>query len=89
MIGVRITSAQVMTHEELASGEIIGASHNDSREWISLLAVICAILATIPSALIYQGELGDLRSTWVDDIGQDTVYFAAIPTRWSNNKIGR
>ncbi len=26
---------------------------------------------------------------WVNDIGQDTIYFAAIPTRWSNNKIGR
>ena len=89
MIGVGITSARVMTHEELASGEIIGASQDGSREWVSLLAAICAVPATIPPALIYQGESGDLRSTWVDDIGQDTVYFAATPTGWSNNKIGR
>ncbi len=32
MIGVGIISARVMTHEELASSEIIGASQDGSRE---------------------------------------------------------
>ncbi len=73
MIGVGITSARVMTHEELESGEIIGASQDCNREWVSLLAAICAVATTVPPALIYQGELGNLRSTWADDIGQDTV----------------
>ncbi len=30
-----------------------------------------------------------MKNTWTDDIGQDTVYFAATPTSWSHNKIGR
>ncbi len=89
IIGAGITSARLMTYEELASSEIIGASQDGSREWISLLAAICVVSATIPPSLIYQGESGDLRNTWVDDIGQDTVYFAATPTGWSNNEIGR
>lgn len=80
MIGAGITSAQVMTHEELKGGEIIGASQHSNREWVSLLAAICAVAAPIPTALIYQGGSGNLRSMWVDDIGQDTVYFAATPT---------
>ncbi len=38
------------------------------------------VSAIITLALIYQGELSDLKSTWVDNIGQDMVYFAVIPT---------
>lgn len=48
MIGIGITLARVMTHEELVSGEIIGASQDGSKEWVSLLAAICAVPATLP-----------------------------------------
>lgn len=51
-----------MTHEKLASGEIIETSQNNSREWILILTIICVVLAIIPLTLIYQGELSDLRS---------------------------
>lgn len=67
----------------------IGASQDGNREWVSLLPAICVVASTISPALVYQGELGDLRDMWTDDIGQDTTYFAATHTGWSNNKIGR
>ena len=89
MIGVGITAAQVMTLEKMRSGEIIGASQDGNREWVSLLAAVCAVAIKIPPVLIYQGESGDLRDSWVEDVGDDTVYFAATPTGWSNNGIGR
>lgn len=89
MIGVGITSIQVMTHEELKSSEIIGASQDGNKEWVLLLTAIYAIASTIPPALIYQERSGNLRDIWTDDIGQDTTYFTAIPTGWSSNKIGR
>ncbi len=89
MIGVGIIAARVMTHEELKSGGIIGSSQDGNQEWVSLLAAICAVAATVPATLIYKEESGNLRNTWTDDIGQDTVYFAATRTGWSNNKIGR
>lgn len=54
-----------------------------------LLAAIRVVASTLPLALIYQGESSDLRDMWTDDIVQDTTYFAATPTGWSNNKIGR
>ena len=63
IIEVGITSAWVMTHEELASSKIIEASQDGSREWISLLAIIYMVSVTIPLALIYQGESSNLRST--------------------------
>ena len=76
MIGVGITSARVMTLEEMRSREIIGVSQDRNREWVSLLAAICVIAMKIPPVLIYQGVSGDLRDSWVEDVGDDTIYFA-------------
>ncbi len=52
MIGVSIIAARVMTYEELKSGKIVGLSHDGNREWVSLLAAICAVAATVPPTLI-------------------------------------
>ncbi len=89
MIGVGIIAARVMTYEQLKSREIIGSSQDGNRKWMLLLAAKCAVAATVPPTLIYKGESGDLRNTWTNDIGQDTVYFAATLTGWNINKIGR
>ena len=53
MIRVGITSARVMTLEEMRSGEIIRVNQDGNREWVSLLAAICAIAMKIPPVLIY------------------------------------
>ncbi len=89
MIGVGITAKRVMTLQEMRSRKIIGASQDVNRQWVSLLAAVCAIAMQIPPVLIHQGESEDLIESWVADVGDDTVYFAAISTRLSNNSIGR
>lgn len=63
------------------------ASQDGNKEWVLLLAAICAVAMKILPVLIYQRESGDLRDIWVDDIGDDTVYFTATPTGWNNNNI--
>lgn len=60
MIGVGQAVKRILTREELRNGEIIGASQDGNREWVSLLAAICAVADVIPPALIYQGECGNL-----------------------------
>lgn len=87
MIGVGQAVKRILTREELRSGEIIGASQDRNREWVSLLAAIFALANVVPPALIYQGDSGDLRDSRVDDLGNETVHFAATPTGWSCNKI--
>lgn len=61
--------------------EIIGVNQDRNRKWILLLAVICAIVMKIPLVLIYQGESGDLRDSRIEDVSNNTIYFAAIFTR--------
>jgi len=48
---------------QLKDKKIIGASQDGSREFISLLACICADGTAIPPALIYQGTSRDLQDT--------------------------
>ena len=89
IIGVGQAVKRIMTREELRSGEIIGASQDGNGEWVSLLAAICAVANVIPPALVYQGESGDLRDSWIEDLGEEKVHFAATPTGWSCNNIGQ
>jgi hypothetical protein len=41
----------------------MGASQDGSREFISLLACICADGTFLPLALIYKGDLADLQDS--------------------------
>lgn len=52
-----------MTYKELKNNEIIGASQDNNREWVLLLAAICVFTSTLSLALIYQGESGNLKNT--------------------------
>src|SRR4051812_37528704 len=56
-----------MTREAYERGRIVSASQDGSREFISLLACICADGTAIPPALIYQGTSGDTQDTWLED----------------------
>jgi hypothetical protein len=51
---------------------------NGSREFITLLACICANMTALPATLIYQGKSQDLIDTWLDDLEEyNIIYFAS------------
>jgi hypothetical protein len=54
---------RVMTKQAYDSGKITAAKQDGSREFISLLASICADSTKIPPALIYKGASGDLQDS--------------------------
>ena len=56
---------------------------------VSVLASIYVIPDVIPSTLIYQGESGDLRDSWIENLGEEKVHFVATLTSWSCNSIGQ
>lgn len=63
-----------MALEKLRSREIIGASQDGYREWVSLLAAIYAIAMKIPPTLNYHLELGRyLRDIEVKDVDDKTI----------------
>src|SRR5450432_1869350 len=77
-----------MSREALKAARITKVATDGNREFISLLACISADGTTLPPALIYQGKSNDLQSSWLDEIGNDSVYFVASENRWSCNSLG-
>ena len=60
-----------------------------SREFISILAYICADGTHGPPTLIYQGKSFDLQSSWVEDVDEkEEAYFAASVNGWTTNSLG-
>ena len=80
MIGVKQAVKCLMIREELRSSKIIRASQDGNREWVSLLAGICARRNVIPPAFIYQRKFENLKDSWIEDLGEEKVHSAVTST---------
>jgi hypothetical protein len=63
MIGVLGCSKQVFSRRMWGKKEVTAALQDGSREWITLLAAICADGEALPPCLVYAGVSGTLQST--------------------------
>ena len=80
---------RIMTTEALLSGRIKFATQDGSREFLSLLACICADGTYLPPSLIYKSESGSLQDTWLEDWNlEETAYFSATTNGWSCSELG-
>jgi len=68
----------------------MGTMQDGSREFISLLACICADGSAIPPGLIYQGESKDMMDSWLQDFdhSKDNAWFTVSEKGWTDNSIG-
>ena len=63
MIGISKATKRIISISSVKRGQLLGSVQDGCREFISLLACICADGKTdsvLPPALIYQAETGDL-----------------------------
>ena len=89
LIGITRIMKRIMTKEAYDNGKITKAKQDGSREFISLLASICADGTKIPPALIYKGTSGDLQDTWLDDLKErEYAWFTSSANGWSSNALG-
>jgi hypothetical protein len=88
-VGITGRSKRVFSKAAWQHKEKTQALQDGSREWITVIAAVCADGKTLPPALIFQGTKG-LQSTWVDDIeaGEHGVFLGHSPSGWSNNDLG-
>jgi hypothetical protein len=89
IIGLTTRTQRIMSLEAFRSGRIQFALTDGNREFVTLLACICADGTKIPVGLIYKGESHDLQDTWVEEVDDsDDVYFAASENGWTCNSLG-
>ena len=90
LIGICNKMRRIVSIRALRSKKLLGASQDGSREFISLLAGICADGTAVLPALIYQGKSGDLMDSWIEDFdhSRQLAYFAASQKGWTNENLG-
>jgi DDE superfamily endonuclease len=89
VIGLGSASKRIMARQALESGRILGASQDGSREFISLIASICADGTYLPPTLIYKGQSHDIQDTWLEEFSEsETAYFGCSDAGWSNDSLG-
>jgi len=69
---------------------LLGTGQDGSREWITLLATICADGSSLPPALIYKAVSGDLQDSWLQDYDpqEHPCWFASSPNGWTSDELG-
>jgi hypothetical protein len=66
------------------------AIQDGSRQWVTVLASICADETTLPPGIIYDGKNGNIRDTWVHEISEEKhqVFVASSDSGWTNDDLG-
>jgi len=90
MLGVLTRSKRVFSRRLYEEGKIKAHIQDGSREWITLLACICADGSYIEPSLIYQSASGSIQDSWLQafDPNDQRAYFSSSPSGWTNNDIG-
>ena len=68
MIKIAKALKRIMFRKVYNNKQIKAIKQDGFREFISLLATICADGIKLSPALIYKGALGDSQDTWVKDL---------------------
>ena len=90
MIGVLGRTKRVFSKQSWVKKGVRAPIQDGNREWITVLACVCADGSALPPGLIYQAKNGAIRDTWVADItaGEHPVHVTSSPSGWTNNDIG-
>jgi hypothetical protein len=89
MLGILTRSKRVFSRRLYEEGKIKAHIQDGNREWITLLACICADGSALAPALIYQSASGSIQDTWLQAMRpEDRVYISSSPSGWTNNDIG-
>jgi len=67
--------------------KLLGFGQDGARNWITLIATICADGSSLPPALIYKAVSGNLQDTWLQDYKPDEhpCWFASSPNGWTSD----
>ena len=63
LIGQASATQRIMAREAFQQGRITHAAQDGNREFITLLACVCADTTYLPPSLIYKGESGLMQDT--------------------------
>jgi hypothetical protein len=90
MIGITTRSKRVFSQRQWERKEVTAALQDGSREWVTLLATVCADGTALPPGIIYQSDNSTLQAPWVAEIDTEKhdCFVSSSPSGWTNNELG-
>lgn len=87
--GILTMMERIFTKELWENGFLKGAGTDGNREWITVLAAICADGSWVPPALIYPAKNEAIMDSWLQDFDpeHDKCYFTSTETGWTNDQV--
>jgi hypothetical protein len=89
LIGTTSRSKRIFSRALWERKEVTSAIQDGSREWITVVATICADESLLLPAIIFEGKR-TLQSAWVDNIEarKHGVFLSTSPSGWTNDALG-
>jgi hypothetical protein len=90
MLGVITRSKRVFSRSSFEAGRRGTLIQDGNREWITLLACICADGSHLDPAVIYQSDASTIQDSWLQAFNPEDqkARFCSSPSGWTNNEIG-
>ena len=89
-IGVIGKSKRIFDKKLYGQKQYRQSLHDGNREWVTLLATICADGSTLPPGIIFAAAGRAVQASWVSSIDpkKHSVHFTTSPNGWTNNDLG-
>ncbi|KAL1995986.1 hypothetical protein VTN49DRAFT_521 [Thermomyces lanuginosus] len=90
LIGVLTKTKRIFSRRLYEKGELKHIIQDGNREWVTVIACVCADGTPLDPGLIYQSTSGKIMDTWVEDFDPNVhkIFLTASPTGWTNDEIG-
>lgn len=90
MIGVIGRSKRIFDKALYGKKQYKQSTHDGNREWVTVLATICADESTLPVGVIFPAKGDEVQQSWVREIDPEEhkIHFATSPNRWTSNDLG-
>ena len=90
MVGHLQKTKRIFTKDSYTDQDLIRAGQDGNREWITVLATICADSSALTPTLIYKAKTGNLQNTWLDgfDPDEDQCTFSSSLNGWTTDAHG-
>jgi hypothetical protein len=90
LIGRTYKAKRVFNKDLKASGRLLGAAQDGSREWITVVSCICADGTTLPPLLIYKSKASTMQDSWLEDFDAEKhdCWVTSSSDGWTTDGIG-
>ena len=88
LISVLVKMKRIFSRRRYEEGGVRQLLQDGNREWITVIACICADGTTLSPGLIYRAITGLIQDSWLQDFDNHPCFFASSPTGWTNDHLG-